>query len=224
MGKFKALTVVFLLVVSRPLPATAAPEQEMSTTSSCGGWCSNTTMQTATCAGQPGTTGLSTNGRYTHYTGFLGGAFILPGTTNTAGVALEADPDNDDDGLTDSDEVSGAAFQGYTSTDPNNGDSDNDGMSDADEAAGMYDPNDPGHLLKIIALTNNAGVVTLTWIGRGGGSYNTILWSDDLLDGPCGNTLVVIMDSDGDPPWYKTTNSLTWVETATNRYFRVVTE
>ena len=75
MSKSKVLVTTVLVTLLPFLPATAVPDQEMSTASGCGGVCSSATQQTATCAGQAGTTGVSGNGRYTYYAGFLGGAF-----------------------------------------------------------------------------------------------------------------------------------------------------
>ncbi len=222
----RALIAGSLLIVFGACVSTAAPGQEMSVASGCGGLCSNSTVQTVMCAGQPGTTGVSGNSRYTHYAGFMGGAFIRPGVTNAAGVALEMDPDNDDDGLTDVAEVSGLAFDSHATTDPNAADTDGDGMDDASEAAGMYDPNDAGHRLAIIAFTNTAGNLGMTWIGKGGGTVNTILWSWDLIDGEFSNTLHSAGYPGGGPsPWYKATNTHMWTESAvTSRYFRVKTQ
>jgi|GEM_PF-1709545 len=170
-------------------------------------------------------TGVSGNDRYTHYAGFIGGAFIRPGVTNEQGVALEATPDNDDDGLTDTAEVSGSAFEEYAVTDPNRADTDGDGMSDADEAAGMYDPNDPDHALRVISLVGSADTLTLTWIGKGGGVSNTILWCGDLATGALTNILDVGTYVGGTAPWYKATNTHVWVESGyTTRFFRVMTK
>ena len=221
----KALIGGSLLTVLGAPWSIAVPEQQMSVASGSGGWRTNSTAQTVYCAGQPGTTGVSGNGRYTHYAGFLGGAFIRSSVTNAEGMALEMDPDNDDDGLTDAAEVSGSAFGGHARTDPNSPDTDEDGMADADEAAGMYDPRDPDHLLKFIALDRSANDMTLTWIGKGGGTVNTILWCGDLLSGVFTNTFHSDTYTGGDAPWYKATNTHTWTESgATNRSFQVKTQ
>ncbi len=217
------------LVVLLAVPAAGAPEQEMSVVSGCGGWSSNGTLRTASCAAQAGTTGVSGGGRYTHYAGFMGGAFIQPGVTNVHGTPLEADPDNDDDGLTDAAEVDGSAFGGQAVTDPNARDTDGDGMDDAAEAAGMYDPNDPGHSLRIVALDcRPAGpgnvALTLTWIGRGGGTENKVYWIGGGVPGVFPYMLYDITCDGGAAPWYKITNTYEWVEAALpNRYFRVTT-
>jgi hypothetical protein len=215
---------LFLIVLSGTM-SVAAPEQSSSTVSACGSLHTNATVNTVCAVAQPGTAGVSRNSRYTHYSGFIGGAFIRPGTTNAQGVALEATPDNDDDGLLDSDEISGAAFGGHASTDPNRADTDRDGMSDADEAAGMYDPNDPDHRLAILDLTDAGDNLTLKWVGKGGGTANTVLWNDNIMSGPPSNVLHTAPYAGGTTPWFKSTNEHTWAEAAaTTRYFRVETE
>lgn len=203
----------------------AAPEQQSSTVSACGSLHTNGAIRTVFTVAQPGTAQVSSNNRYTHYAGFMGGAFLRPAVTNDEGTALEASPDNDNDGLTDIDEVSGAAFGGHARTDPNSQDSDGDGMHDADEAAGMYDPNDAGHALQIRALDHGTGNMALTWVGKGGGTVNTILWDHDLVSGAFTNTLYSDTYAGGDAPWYKATNMHVWAEVGvTNMYFRVTTE
>jgi len=225
MNMSRALLAGSLFIVWSFSQGEAAPEQSSSTIAACGSWHSNITVSTVCAVAQPGTVGVSGNGRYMHYAGFIGGAFIRPTATNTDGVALEADPDNDDDGLLDGDEISGAAFSGHASTDPNDADSDKDGMSDAAEAAGMYDPGDPGHSLKILALTESADNLTLKWVGKGGGTQNTILWGGNLIEGAPTNVLHAAAFAGGVSPWFKSTNSHTWVESAvTSRFFRVMTE
>lgn len=204
---------------------TQATEQTAQTFDAAGQWTSNTTQRAVSAVAQPGTVGVSRNSRYTHYAGFLGGAFIQPGNTNAQGIALEASPDNDGDGLLDGDEISGAAFGGHAQTDPNSPDSDNDGMSDADEAAGMYDPNDPGHLLSIIALDRTGGNYTLRWIGKGGGTVNTVFSGDDLTEGPFTNVLYTSPYGGGTYPWYKATNIYPFSASGTtNLFLRVQTE
>lgn len=130
--------------------------------------------------------------------GFIGGAFIRPGTTNAQGVALEADPDD--------------------------ADSDDDGMSDADEAAGMFNPNDAGHRLAVISLTKSNDNVRITWIGKGGDTTNAVASCTDLLSGDFTNVLHRAAYAGGESPWFKMTNAHEWVSSVTNGFFRVVTE
>lgn len=207
------------------LHAGAIIEQTASVTSGGGACFSNATEWTAACVGQPGTVSVSANAQFTHYAGFLGGAFLRPGETNAHGIALEADPDNDDDGLMDSAEVSGSAFGGHAHTDPNAADTDEDGMDDGAEAAGMYDPNDPSHRLEILLLTHSVGNLGLSWIGKGGGTTNTIRWGPDLVPGTFTGTVHSAPYPGGDAPWFKQTNTYIWAESGTTtRFYQVRTE
>jgi len=205
--------------------ARGAPEQQVSVISGCGGRCGQGTVQTVICVGQSGTTGVSGNARYTHYAGFIGGAFLRPGTTNAEGQSLEADPDNDDDTLDDTAEVSGSAFGGHTSTDPNQADTDGDGMDDAAEAGGMYDPNDPDHALKILSLEYQNGQFTLTWMGKGGNKVNAILYAAGLPPGTILTTLHSAPYAGGDAPWYKAMHTHTWTgDAGGERFFQLETD
>jgi len=202
--------------------ATAAPTQELATVSCAGGWIANGTMRMAVCAGSLGGP-VSHGGNQTHYGGFIGASFIQPGTLSANGVPVEADPDNDGDGLEDGSEVDGTAFDGYAVTDPNRADTDGDGMSDDAEARGMYDPTDPGHLLRIIAFDTGNGTNSLTWIGRAG--LNRVYAGEELLSGAPTQLLHEAAFGGGTPPWYKTTNSHSWAAGASpNRVYQVETE
>ena len=187
--------------------ALASPTQELATVSGAGGWVTNGTMRMVFCAGCLG--GPTSRGAaHVNYSGFVGASFIQPGTVNANGIPIEADPDNDGDGLADADEVTGAAFEGHATTDPNKADTDGDGMRDDAEARGMYDPTDPGHLLRITAFETGNGTHTLTWIGRAG--LNRIYHGSELLDGSPTQLLHEATFSGGAPPWHKTTNNYTW--------------
>lgn len=201
----------------------AETSQDGCVIASIGEWASNSTFNLVYTSGQPGTTGVSTNDRLLLYAGFLGGAFIRPSLLSVHGVPVEADPDNDGDLLEDAAEVSGDAFNGYATTDPNNPDTDSDGMSDYAEAIGMFDPNDDGHVLQIRALQKlNENEWVLEWVGRGGGTTNMILSSYDLLAGGFTNVLLSTNVTGGMAPWYKMTNSYSWFSFGiTNRFFLI---
>jgi len=217
--------VVLLLAALLASSATAEIVQTSGTASCTGGRCACATAAGVFTLAQLGPTGVSISGSYTHYGGFIGTAPMRPGTTNAQGIALELDPDNDDDGLTDEAEVTGSAFGGHASSNPNADDSDGDGMSDGDEADGMYDPNDPGHRLAIVSAETSGGMLTLTWIGKGGGTVNRIQSSDSPGCGTFTNTIHSAAYTGGAYPWFKATNTHSWVQSpAGQRFFCVVTE
>jgi len=174
---------------------------------------------------QPGGIETGTAGTLVNRPGFLQVIDVRrPGLdTDGDGVPDELDGDNDGDGLGDRAELDGSAFAGYAVTDPNEADTDGDGMSDSAEAEGMYDPNDPNHRLEITDFYNDAGLPRLVWIGKGGGTTNSI-WFTDSMDGAFTNLHHSAAFSGGDAPWFKATNTYAWspgVEPVL--FFRVLT-
>lgn len=176
------------------------------------------------CA-QPSGIAPSVGGVLLHYAGFLGGFSLRPALdTDGDGLPDELDADNDGDTLADEAELDGSAFGGWAATDPNRRDTDGDGMSDVAEAVGLYDPNDPGHRLEIVAWRGTNGQYTLTWIGKGGGWINTISAGEQLANGGFTNILHSAAYPGGEPPWFKATNAWVWTEGATSRFYRVHTQ
>ncbi len=175
---------------------------------------------------QPGGIQSGAAGDVDHRAGFLQAVEVRRGDLDTDdnGVPDELDWDNDGDSLSDVSELDGSAFEGYAVTDHNDPDTDGDGMSDTDEAAGMYDPLDPGHRLAIIEFYMDAGFPRVNWIGKGGGTVNTIEYTDDAVSDEFSNTLYSGPYMGGDAPWYKVTNTYAWAGEEDIRLIRVKTE
>lgn len=209
-----------------PIPLRAQMAQEACALTCSGNWASNSTYRLAYSGGQSAS-GVCRGSDCVLYGGFIGGAMLQPGTLSGNGIPVEVDPDNDGDQLTDSDEVTGAAFGGFATTDPNNPDTDGDGMSDRDESLVMFDPNDPGHVLRITAINLNmpgTGAHELKWIGKGNNTRHEVFSSTDLTAEPCTNVFGEASVSGGTAPWYKSTVKLLWWDSAfpaTSTYFRV---
>ncbi|NKB23968.1 MAG: hypothetical protein GKR87_06240 [Kiritimatiellae bacterium] len=196
-------------------------DQTASVTTSAGTWVTHGgTYANVHALAQPGTVSVSSDGTYTHYAGFIGSSFLRPHVLSANGIPIEADPDNDGDGLEDSTEIDGSAFVGLANSDPNNPDTDGDGMTDSVESNGGFDPTDAAHHLSIVSLELlPGGNFRVHWIGRGGGTRH-IVWTENQWGG-FGNALS-LTDTNimgGTAPWYKVTNSFTWTGTiATNRF------
>ncbi|NCC52812.1 MAG: hypothetical protein EOM20_16575 [Spartobacteria bacterium] len=200
----------------------AAPQQECATLSGSGTLVTAGDYAMVYSAIQPVPVCVSAQGGIEHHSGFLSGIAIRPEAVNSAGIPVERTSDNDNDGLSDVDEISGAAFGGHARTDHNLADTDGDGMSDAQEAQHMYDPLDPAHRPWINAITYAQPQMRIEWIGRGGNTTNTIVWSDVLAVGVFTNELVVTNLLSGAAPWYKTTNVYEWNWAGTGRrYYRL---
>jgi len=164
------------------------------------------TLTGVTASGQPGAVSTSAGGALTHYGGFLGCITLLPGLdTDSDGLSDEIDPDNDNDNLTDLEEVGGGGFVPNTVTDLNNPDSDADGASDGDEAVAMTNPQDSTAFLAVteVAIGLSAEAM-VTWSARDGLSYN--LFGLDDLNAPGTSTLIAnVTAAGGAAPWFETT-------------------
>lgn len=117
---------------------------------------------------QPGGIGVSRSGTTLNSAGFLGGAILRPDRDGDGdGLPDEIDPDNDEDGLWDLDEVAGTGFSPITATDLNEPDSDGDGATDGAEAGAQTDPLDATAYLHFTRIERDAsGDVALDWMAR----------------------------------------------------------
>ena len=190
-------------------PAIGQVSQPASVCAGAGGRATNATLQAVSAAGQAGAVAVTSDNRYVHYAGFLGAVALRPAWTNAAGLALEAAPDDDRDGLRDGDEVGGAAFAGLGTSDPNNPDSDGDGMGDGAEAEGGFDPRDARQRLAIVGLAEAGGGGTrVTWVGRGGGAVQAVLAGPRPVPGACTTVVHRAAYAGGPAPWFPVTNTV----------------
>lgn len=221
-GISRTAWVGVLLLAHALDPAAGATTQDWATVSAGGGCASNLALRVHTTVGNVEASWARSPGHFTLLGGFPGGLELAPGRDSDGdGIPDEQDPDNDADGLADLDELSGTAFQGLARTDACAADSDGDGMSDLEEARGLFDPWDPHHALKLIALSAPGGEVTLQWIGKGGGATNAVVSLDRLGGGSTPTVLDRRAYAGGDTPWFKTTNTFTDRDATTSRIYRV---
>ena len=164
---------------------------------------------------------VSAGGTFVNYAGFLGTLSLQPSLdTDGDGLANEVDADNDNDTLDDAVELAGTAFDPNTPTDPNNADADNDGQDDGNEAGAGTDPDDDSSLLMVTDI-DSVPDTTVTWLGRGGMSYD-IYCGGDLTAGLT-DFLATTNVTGGVAPWYATTNSFTdATASSTNRRFYLI--
>ena len=113
----------------------------------------------------------SQSGSLFNYSGFAAG-FILQPQTAFSGLADEWNPDNDRDGLLDSEEIM-AGSNLY------NSDTDNDGMNDAQELIAGTSPTNRASVLSVVCTLLPNGQKELSWFGVQGRAY-TFQYSDSL--------------------------------------------
>ncbi len=219
----KILALIGTFLIS--LHALAATNMTSSVLNASGGRASSgSTFNLVSATGQSGGVKFSSSGNTALYAGFLGNISLRPALdTDGDGIENELDLDNDGDTLSDLSELDGSAFSGQATTDPNLVDTDGDGMNDAAEASGMYDPNDPNHLLVITDFYVVDNTATLVWIGKGGGTINTILTCQDLVQEELTNLVYSAPYAGGSFPWFKTTNTYIWTESEPIGFYRVET-
>lgn len=128
----------------------------------------------------------SSGGTYYNQSGFIHVFLMNPSLdTDSDGIPDENDADNDNDGLTDIDELTGAYFEDGTVTSTILADTDNDGMSDREESIHGTNPLDANSICEVSPLLvpedpSHFDIVVGTVSGR---EYR-IQYSDHLLNGP----------------------------------------
>lgn len=105
--------------------------------------------------------GTSHGTNITHYGGFMSAFMASPGLdTDGDGLPDEVDPDNDNDGLNDEEELSGSAFDQNIVTGVNNPDSDDDGFNDGAEAVAGTDPTVNNSYFSVTNLASESAGLT----------------------------------------------------------------
>ncbi len=196
-------TAYCLLLTASP----AAVEQTSSVVDGSGGLSAGGSYENISAAGQPGGISYSTAGGLQNYAGFLGTFILRPDLVDPNGLPHELSADNDGDGLTDTDEILGSAFNPSTPTDPNNADTSGDGISDWKHSVAGTDPTGTNTFLRILSIERDVDDVTITWLSRQDKNYN-ILYAADNHDYPV-NFLTNAVGSAGVGVWQVSTNTLT---------------
>jgi hypothetical protein len=164
--------------------------------------------------GQPG--GISTSvagtlplnaGTIVNQAGFLNTFFLRPNLLSVHGIPVEIDPDNDGDGLSDWQEITGSAFVPPTPTDPNDPSTAGDGVSDYNKAIAGTNPLGTNTDFRILAVTNSAGAVFVTWLASGNNSRTYVLRSATNALQAYATVIFSNTVAGGTSPWYAVTNT-----------------
>ena len=171
-------------------------------------------------AGQPGGIGSSAGGAYLNQAGFLNTFLLKPGSLGAHGIPVELDPDNDGDALSDEIEITGAAFNPTTPTDPNSR-STSGGMSDGEKAIAGVNPLDPNAEFRILSLTNSAGAPRIAWRARGNGERTYVVYSRTSEFASATSVVFSNTVAGGTAPWYVITNGVADAATTNAGFYSV---
>ena len=166
-------------------------------------------------SGQPGGISQSmagtlplNSGTIVNQAGFLNTFLLHPNQLSVHGIPVEIDPDNDGDGLSDIQEITGSAFTPATPTDPNNPSTSGNGVSDSQAAAAGVNPLDPNAAFKIISVTNASGQVFVTWRAHGNSERKYVVNTTTNALQPYGTAIFSNYVAGGSYPWYVVTNTI----------------
>lgn len=153
--------------------------------------------------------------------GFLNTFFLRPNLIGVHGLPVEADPDNDGDGLGDIAEIEGSSFTPPVPTDSNNPDSDGDNFPDGAEAIAGTNPNDDTSLLRITSITVNNGQRFVAWSAHGNHerTYRVLTSSDPGQ--PFSTAIFDGTVAGGTAPWYAVTNVIADASATNKLFYRV---
>ena len=191
---------------------------------SAGGGSQSVSSQTlhSTVGGVGGST-LEAEGK-TLRTGFFACVTLYPDLdTDEDGTPDEIDRDNDDDGLSDQQELEGTEFPVVSVTDPNDVDSDGDGQTDGDELIHATNPLDANSLFEITALEVDAvnGTLTIRWMGVNGKTYQVNLLNGTDRSPSDPEIGAGVLASGGTAPWFEVEEEITLTLPAGNRKYYV---
>jgi thrombospondin type 3 repeat protein len=215
---------MMLLGLLLPLGAAAASNLTSSVLDGAGGSSSGSSLELISSAAQPGGISVSSGGDWVNSAGFLNTFILQPGLdTDGDGLPDELDPDNDDDSVTDTDEVTGAAYAGPGATDPNDFDSDSDGMQDGQEAAAGSDPNDSSMYLHLTEIDGNGAPTEMSvqWQAQAGKTYE-VYSLNAATDPRPGTYLGEVTAAGGVGPWFSTLTDYTDDVGVSIKYFYYV--
>ena len=204
------------------LTAQAQHSQPSSVLDAAGASSSGGAYTNMSASGQPGGIAVSTGGVYVNYAGFLNTFSIRPELdTDADGLADEVDSDNDNDDLTDEDEIQGGAFSPATPTMVNSADTDGDGQRDGWEAVAGTDPINNIALLEVVAITNAPGARAIAWRARGNNERTYLVRATTDAYLPYATVIYSNTVAGGVAPWFAITTSITHTSASNTLFYAV---
>lgn len=216
----KVQVVILLLAAAPNVEAQFA--HRSSVLDSSGALSNGGSFTNISASGQPGGIGTSAGGPFVNQAGFLSTFSLKPALdTDSDGLANELDQDNDNDGLADGSEITGASFSPTSPTLVHLADTDDDGVLDGAEAVAGTDPNNPNALLKLVAISNAGPSRAVAWLARGNNQKIYIVRSSAALTGPFHAVVFSNTVAGGSAPWFAVTSAVTHTS-ASNALFYAV--
>ena len=143
-SRWMALNMTVLLIAP-PIPAFAQNYTNVAMfAGGAGSRMTNSTYSVISSWRQPTETKETSSQEYVNRSGIIH-VFTVNEVLDTDGdgIVNEDDPDNDNDGLSDVEEITGARFDPPVPSDHNDPDSDDDGATDWEESVAQTNPRDP---------------------------------------------------------------------------------
>lgn len=188
----------------------------------CGGWSSNAIYTTVIAACQSCPVGVISGSTYISRGGFMESFLLDPGMDNDGdGIADENDPDDDNDGLCDTQEIDGTAFDPVTPTSPFLIDTDGDGVSDSIEVLSGTDPLDSRSVFEIASIGRDLSGVHITWNSREWLTYDLLRGSslDELSISPV--LVIAVTAGSGSGVWHETQSTATDPSGTVKSFYRL---
>lgn len=209
-----------LLLLSSVIDATAEPTAY--TFDTAGGWSACSSYLNLGSLTQSGPCGTNASVAVNNHSGFLNAFVMHPNRDlDGDGICDENDPDDDGDGLSDAEELSGINFNPTTSTDPANADTDQDGLDDAQEARAGTNPVDFDSALRIMDVVGLGAQDVITWQGRDGAAYELLLATNVAGLNLSPSIMGPYTARGGIPPWFGTLVNATNTTGPKTRFYRI---
>lgn len=198
----------------------AAFTNEVASPTGGGGMSANASLHSIGAVGVWASADGSASGSHWQRAGLLASLLLHPFLDcDGDGIPDEDDGDDDNDALSDVDELMGVGFSPATPTDPFASDTDGDGASDGREATAGTNPDDADSHFSITEVREQGDALVITWQGREGVSYD--LAASAALNPDFFQVITNVVATGGTGVWFQAEVSATLVPSEAHLFYRV---